>query len=93
MILEHMECQNKCFTACFEPLLAFLKSQNALHMGRFGTNKWVKNGSKICFSKNDPRPFGVRTQVQWAHFEPIARHFGTSKVTKCLENGLFWDKK
>ena len=24
--------------------------------------------------------------------EPIASHFGPSKVTKCLENGLFWDR-
>ena len=36
----------------------------------------------MCFSKNDPRPFGVPDQVKLALFEPIASHFGHSKVTK-----------
>ena len=26
--------------------------------------KWVKNRSKMGFSKNDPRPFGVPKQVK-----------------------------
>ena len=92
MILDHMECQNKCFwrvLSSWWPVLALLKSQNALKKGCFGT----KNGSKMCFSKNDPRPFGVHKQVKSAHLEPIASHFGHSKVTKCLENGLFCDQK
>ena len=42
------------------PLLALLKSQNALKMGCFGT----KNGSKPRFSKHDLRPFGVSKQVK-----------------------------
>ena len=25
--------------------------------------------------------------------EPIATHFGPLKITKCLENGLFWDRR
>ena len=36
----------------------------------------------MCFSKNEPRPFGVPDQVKLALFEPIASHFGHSKVTK-----------
>ena len=66
-ILDHMECQNKCFwrvLSSWWPVLALVKAQNALKMGCFGINKWVKNGSKMCFSKNDPRPFGVPKQVK-----------------------------
>ena len=55
--------------------------------------KWVKHGSKMCFPKNEPRPFGLHKQVKWALFEPIASHFGHSKVTKYLKNGLFWAQK
>ena len=47
----------------------------------------------MCFSKNDPTPFGVPKQVKRALFEPMASHFGHSRVTKCLEKGLFWDEK
>ena len=54
---------------------------------------WVKAESKVCFSKNDPTQDGVRKQVKWALFEPIASHFGQARVTKCLEKGLFWDQK
>ena len=52
--------------ACFEPVVARFgppKVPNALKMGRFGTKKWVKNGSKTRFSKSDPGPFGVHKQV------------------------------
>ena len=67
MILHHMECQNKWFwrvLSLWWPVLALLKSQNALKMGCFATKIWVKNGSKKCFSKNDHSPFGVPKQVQ-----------------------------
>ena len=43
MILDHMECQNKCFwrvLSLWWPVLALVKSQKALKMGAFGT----KNG-------------------------------------------------
>ena len=46
MTLDHMECQNKCcwrILSSWWPVLALLKSQNALKMGYFGT----KNGSKM----------------------------------------------
>ena len=32
-------------------------------------------------------------QVVLAHFEPVATCFGSWKIPKCLENGLFWDQK
>ena len=32
-------------------------------------------------------------QVFLACFELVAARFGRPKIPKCLENGLFWDKK
>ena len=32
--------------------------------GLLWDKKWVKNGSKMSFPKNDPRPFGVPKQVK-----------------------------
>ena len=46
MILDHMECQNKCFwrvLSSWWPVLAPQKSHNALKMGCFWDQKWVKN--------------------------------------------------
>ena len=46
MIMDHMECQNKCFwrvLSSWWPVVVLLKSQNALKMGYFGT----KNRSKM----------------------------------------------
>ena len=46
MILDHMECQHNCFwhvLSLLWPVLALLKSQNALKMGCFA----IKNGSKM----------------------------------------------
>ena len=37
--------------------------------------KWVKNTSKLCFSKSDPRPFGMLKQMFLAHFEPNLTRF------------------
>ena len=52
-------------------------AQIALKMGRFGT----KDGSKM--GKNG---FFFLSKI-------ILDRLGCSKVTKCLEKGLFWDKK
>ena len=32
-------------------------------------------------------------QVLLARFELVVARFGPPKIPKCLENGLFWDKK
>ena len=69
MILDHMECQNKCFQRVLSswwPVLALLNLEKpkGLENGLFCDQKWVKNGSKMCFSKNDPTPFGVPKQVK-----------------------------
>ena len=53
--------------ALFEPTASHFghsKSQNALKMRCFGTKKWVKNGSKTCFSKEALGLFGVHKQVE-----------------------------
>ena len=79
------------FLARFELAVALFgppKVPKCLENGLFGTKNGSKMGQKLCFSKNDPRPFGVPEQVKRAHFEPIASHFGPSKVTKCLENAV-----
>ena len=66
LVLDHLGCSNRCFSPVLSPwwrVLGHGKSQNALKMGRFGTQKWVKNGSKTCFSKSDLGPSGVHEQV------------------------------
>ena len=48
---------------------------------------------KKTFFKNYPGPHGMPKQVFFACFELVVAHFGLPKIPKCLENGLFWDKK
>ena len=55
------------FLARFELVVARFgppKIPKCLENGLFCNQKWVKNGSKMCFSKNDPTPFGVHKQVK-----------------------------
>ena len=64
--------------AHFEPLATGLGSwriPKCLGNGPFLDQKWVKNGSKTCFSKSDPRPFGMLKQVFLARFEPVLTEF------------------
>ena len=52
--------------AHFEPVVTRFgpwKIPNCLEIGVFWDQKWVKNGSKTCFSKSGPRPFGMLKQV------------------------------
>ena len=56
VIVDHMELQNKCFWRVLSlwcAVLALLESQNALNTGCFETKNGSKNGSKMCFSKQD----------------------------------------
>ena len=48
---------------------------------------------KKTFFKNDPRTYGMPKLVVLARFELVVARFGPPKIAKCLENGLFWDKK
>ena len=47
----------------------------------------------MTFLKNDPRPCATLKQVFLDRFELVVAHFGTPKIPKCLEAGLFWDQK
>ena len=47
----------------------------------------------MTFLKNDPRPCATLKQVFLDRYELVVAHFGTPKIPKCLENGLFWDQK
>ena len=84
------------FLAHFEPVVMRFepwKIPKCLENGPFWDQKWVKNGSKTCFSKSDLGPFGMLTQVFLAHFEPVVTCFRPWKIPKCLENWPFWDQK
>ena len=84
------------FLAYFEPMVARFgpwKRPNCLENGPFWDPRWVKDGSKTCCSKIDPRPLGMLKQVFSAHFEPVVMRCGPWKIPKCLENGPFWDPK
>ena len=45
----------------------------------------------MTFLKNDP--CAMPKQVFLDCFELVVAHFGPPKISKCLENGLFWDQK
>ena len=54
MIRDHMECQNKCFwrvLSSWWPVLAPLKSQNALKMSFVATENESKMGQKCVVPK------------------------------------------
>ena len=64
--------------AHFEPVVARFgpwKIPKCLENGPFWNQKWVKNGSKTCFWKGDPRPFEVLKQVFLARFDPVLTEF------------------
>ena len=84
------------FLARFEPVVTRFgpwKIPKGLENGPFQDQKWVENGSKKRFSKNDPGPFLMLEQVVLADFEPVVTCFGPWKIPKCLENEPFWDQK
>ena len=67
------------FLARFEPVVTLFgpwKIPKCLEEAPFWDPKWLKNGSKTCFSKSDPRPFGMLKQVFLAHFEHVVMRFG-----------------
>ena len=54
VILDHLGCSNKCFSACFEPVVTHFgpwKLQECLEIVPLRDRKWVKNGSKCAFQK------------------------------------------
>ena len=64
--------------AHFEPVATGFgpwKTPKCLENGPFWDQKWVKNGSKMRFSKRDPGPFGMLKLVFLARFEPVLTEF------------------
>ena len=60
--------------AHFEPMVTGFgswKIPKCLENGPFWDQKWVKNMSKMRFSKSDPGPFGMLNQLILARFEPV----------------------
>ena len=55
------------FLAFFEPMVARYdppSTPKSLENGLFWDQKWIKDGSKMCFPKSDTGPFGVHEQVK-----------------------------
>ena len=52
------------FLARFELVLGYLNRPKCLENGLFWDQKWVKNGSQMCFSENGHGPFEVPNQVK-----------------------------
>ena len=59
-------------------------------MGQQGPPGAKKN---MTFFKNDLAPHGMPKQVFLARFELVVARFGPPKIPKCVENGLFCDRK
>ena len=54
IVLDHMECQNKCFwrvLTLWWPVLSLPESQNALEMGCFATKMGQKRVKNVFFPK------------------------------------------
>ena len=83
------------FLAPFEPVVAPFgrrKFPECPENGPFQDQKCVKNGSKMLFFKNDPRPFMMLKQVVLAHFEPVATSLPNGKFQNALKMGHFGTK-
>ena len=84
------------FLACFAPVVTSFgpwKIPRCIENGPLWDPKWVKAGSKTCFSKSDPRPLGILKKVFLACLESVVTRIGPRKIPKCLENGMFWEQK
>ena len=87
---------NQAFLGRFDPVVARYgrwKIPKCLQNGPFQDQKWVKNGSKMQFSKSDPGLFGMLKQVFFAHFEPVVMRFGPCKIRKCFEKWVLLGPK
>ena len=88
------------FLAHFEPVVTSFgpwEVPKCLENGSFWDQKWVKNGSKKCFSTSDPRPFGMLKQVFLAHFEhvwtvfsPFAHVYAPGCVLRTYLRAVWW---
>ena len=87
---------NQVFLARFEPLVAHSgawKIPKCLGSGPLWDQKWVKSGSKTCFSKSDRGPFGMLKQVFSALLGPWRPGLAHGKSQIALKVGRFGTKK
>ena len=89
--LDHMFALS--FTSCKLLRAILWKVSKSLEKGPFWDEKWVKKGAKTHFFKSDGGRFRVLKQVFLPHFGPVVTRFGPSEISKCFENGPFWDQK
>ena len=91
------------FLARFEPVVARFgpwKIPKCLENGLVWNQKWVKSRSKTCFSKSDPRPFGMLKQVFLAHFEsvltkysPFRRMYAPNCALRTYLRAVWWSHR
>ena len=95
LFLDHLGCSNKCFWAILSPwwrVLGHGKSQNALKMGRFGTNNGSKMGHKRVFPKMILDHFGCSNTCFWPVLSTWWRVLGHRKPENALKMGRFKTK-
>ena len=84
-ILDHLGCINNN-----EPIFGPCKVTKCLENGLFCNKKWVKNGSKMCMSKNDPIPYLARLpaakQMPWGPPTPQYARKTLSKGPQKTQN-------
>ena len=92
MILDHMECQNKCFGHVLSsrwPVLALLKYQNALKTGFFATKNGSKMGQKCVFPKMILHHLGCLNKP---FLSPLQAILATLESQYALKMGCFGTK-
>ena len=95
MILDHMECQNKWFRRVLssrQPVLALLKSQNALKMGYIRTKNGSQMGQKCVFLKMIPDHLGWLNKCNEPILSPLQATLTPPKSQNALKMGCFATK-
>ena len=95
MILDHMECQNKCFWCVLSswwPVLALVKPQNDLKMGCFGTKNGSKMGQKCVFPKMILDHFKCLNKRNEPLLNPLQAILATPQSQNALKMGRFGTK-
>ena len=95
MILDHMECQNKCFwriLSSWWPVVALLQSQNAMKMGCFGTRNGSKMGQKCIFPKMIPDQLGWQNKGNEPLLSPLQAILAPLKSQNALKMGCLGTK-
>ena len=66
------------------------EGRKGLENGPIWDHKWLKNGSKPWFSKNDPGPDVVPNRMNTSHFEPLLSRAHPLSLTNfiCCSNLL-----